>query len=425
CGTAILQGAPLGFANQLKTGPVGLISASGTGLQQVACLLAQRGIGVSHAIGVGGRDLHHQLGAPSMRAALQALAHDQHTQVIVLISKPPDTAVAHCLAKEAKATGKPCVLALIGWAEPFASVDGLYCVSTLEAAALTATQLANGASLCSAQTLPTTHWRRQIAAARANLQAGQHSLVGLYCGGTLATEALWLLRHFGLSVRSNLDNTYQVGDSKQNVILDLGAEMFTRGRPHPMIDPQVRDQQLLALVEQPSVAVVLCDVMLGWGSHAAPGVTLAAAWQEFRQHLSRHQRQAIGIATLCGTADDPQDMAYQCQVLQEQGFLIAESNAQAARLAAAILGIPWQAMHTTAVVATDNVASSTPPLDNATPDIPSHLPALLADGPKVINLGLEQFATQLETSGVPVLHVDWRPPAAGDRRLAEMLERLR
>jgi FdrA protein len=425
CGTAILRGAPLGFANQLKKGPVGLLSASGTGLQQVACLLAQQGIGVSHAIGVGGRDLHHQLGAPSMRAALQALAQDPHTQVIVLISKPPDASVAHCLAKEAKATGKPCVLALIGWAEPFAPTDKLYCVSTLEAAALTAARLASGAAPWSMQALPPEHLQTQIAAAQANLRAEQHSLVGLYCGGTLAAEALWLLRQAGLSVYSNLDDTYQAGNSPQHVIVDLGADMFTRGRPHPMIDPQVRTQQLLALLAKPRVAVVLCDVMLGWGSHAAPGVALASAWQTFMQQLSKQQRQVIGIATLCGTADDPQNMADQCQALQAQGFLIADSNAQAVRLAAAILGIPLQTTDTTDVIATDNVASRTPPLDNATPAMPAHLPALLADGPKVINLGLEQFATQLKTCGVPVLHVDWRPPAAGDRRLTAMLERLR
>lgn len=425
CGTAVLRGAPLGFANQLEQGPVGLISASGTGLQQVACLLAQRGIGVSHAIGVGGRDLHHRLGAPSMRAALQTLAYDPSTQVIVLISKPPDAAVAGRLVAEAKATGKPCVLALIGLPEPFAPPGGLYTASTLEAAALMVAHLVNGESLSPAQLLLSCHWQTQIEAARANLLADQHRIVGLYTGGTLAAEALWLLRQVGLSVHSNLDGTYHADRASQNTILDLGAEMFTSGRPHPMIDPEVRHQELLTLVDHPDIAVIICDVMLGWGSHAAPGVALATIWREFNRRLSKHQRQVIGIATVCGTVNDPQDMASQCQVLREAGFLIADSNAQAVRLATTMLGIPSESLATSAVPATEVSVSAMPPADGAIPGIPSHLPELLAVGPKVINLGLEQFAAQLKACGVPVLHVDWQPPASGDRRLAEMLERLR
>src|SRR2546425_11372051 len=152
CGTAILNGVPLGFANHLPRGPVGLIAASGTGLQQVSCLLAHQGIGVSQAIGVGGRDLHERIGGHSMRAALQALAQDPDTRVLVLIAKPPAARVAARLAREAAQTGKPCVLAFVGATALAAVPGGVYPAATLEEAALLAGALACGTPLPTEQT---------------------------------------------------------------------------------------------------------------------------------------------------------------------------------------------------------------------------------------------------------------------------------
>src|SRR4029453_12082688 len=182
CGTAILNGVPLGFANHLPRGEVGLIAASGTGLQQVSCLLAQQGVGVSQAIGVGGRDLHERIGGHSMRAALQALAQDADTRVLVLIAKPPAASVAAQLAREAAQTGKPWVLAFVGETALAAVSEGVYPVVTLEEAALLAGALARGTPLPMEPTaLSASHAAAQ--AARTVLQPGQRLIHALYCGG--------------------------------------------------------------------------------------------------------------------------------------------------------------------------------------------------------------------------------------------------
>lgn len=426
CGSAILHGAPLGFANQLPRGPVGLITASGTGLQQVSCLLAQRGIGISQAIGVGGRDLHQHLGGSSMRAALWALAADTETQVIVLVSKPPDAVVAAHVAHEAEQSGKPCVLAFLGdkrsWPE---ATTNLYRATTLEEAALLATSLVRGESLPPRSPPVSPELLRSLETARAALQPTQRALRALYCGGTLAYEALWLLRRALGPIRSNLDGTAGVAGGDGHVVLDLGAEVFTNGRPHPMLDPAVRRQQLLDAVRQPEVAVVLCDVILGWGAHSNPGVALATAWQEAMTLVRAAGREIIGIATVCGTAHDPQDYERQCRVLRAQGILLAESNAQAVRLAAAVVGAELDEMDADLPAETLPARPAVPAWEGTSSAIPTYLPALFSHGPRVINVGLEAFATQLTACDVPVVHVDWRPPAGGDARLAHILERLR
>ncbi|MDH3603497.1 MAG: acyl-CoA synthetase FdrA [Candidatus Tectomicrobia bacterium] len=424
CGTAVIRGRPLGFANQLPSGPVGLIAASGTGLQQVSCLLAHDGIGVSQAIGVGGRDLHRNLGGHSMRAALQALSQDPDTQVIILISKPPDPEVASILAREAAATGKPCVLAFIGDHQSESHTPGLYRVATLEAAALTAAALLRGETPTASPPPLPAHLIAAARAARQALLPAQHLIYGLYCGGTLAAEALWLLRQALGEVDSNLDDSHPAAGVTRHTVLDLGAEEFTAGRPHPMIDPSGRRQRLLGMAEQSEVAVVLCDVILGWGAHDNPGVELAAAWQETQDRARALGQRLIGIATVCGTPDDPQDYAYQRHVLQEYGFILADSNAQAVRLAAQIVGVSPDAAASVDGSGRPVPPSVTPQTAISSPAMPSQLPALFHEGPRVLNLGLESFATQLHACGVPVLHIDWQPPASGDTRLANLLERL-
>jgi FdrA protein len=423
CGTAIVNGVPLGFANQLPRGPVGIIAASGTGLQQVSCLLARQGIGISQGLGVGGRDATQAVGGYSLRAALQALAQDQATRVIVLVAKPPAAAVTARLLEDAKHLGKPCVLAFVGTPIRYSAAAPVYTAQTLAEAAAMAAALGRGETLPVAIPQVPGPLRQQLNAARSTLQPTQTALRGLYCGGTLAQEALWLLRGVLAEVVSNLDHTWSDTRMTGHTVLDLGAETFTDGRPHPMIDPGVRRQHLLALARQPDVAVVLCDVMLGWGAHPDPAGALASAWQEARHIAQGAGRELVGVATVCGTPDDPQGFAGQCHLLQEHGFLLADSNAQAVRLAAAIIGIPvppavpleaspWDDTTTTA-------AASLPPAV-----LPARLPELFTTGPRVINLGLEHFTLPLIAHGVPVVQVDWRPPAGGDIRLMNLLERL-
>jgi FdrA protein len=209
--------------------------------------------------------------------------------------------------------------------------------------------------------------------------------------------------------------------------VDLGAEEFTQGRPHPMIDPSARRPYLLEAAGNPEVAVVLVDVMLGWGAHTDPAGTLAAVWQEAQAVAGAAGRALVGIAHVCGAPDDPQGFEQQCQILRDHGLLLADSNAQAVRLATAILGVSAEASSAQrlAVGSTATSAAALAQEQHASVSLPARLPELFMAGPRVVNLGLELFATQLAVHGVPVVHVDWRPPAGGDTRLAGLLERLR
>ena len=344
--------------------------------------------------------------------------------MLVLIAKPPAASVAARLAQEAAQTGKPCVLAFVGDTVLPNDSGGVYAATTLEEAALIAGALAQDVPLPTGKPALPAPLTAVLQAARTALRPGQRLVQALYCGGTLAYEALGLLRGALGTVGSNLDHTLVAAQEAAHVVLDLGAEEFTQGRPHPMIDPSVRRQYLLAAARNPAVAVVLCDVILGWGAHPDPAGVLAAVWQEAQATAQAAGRTLVGIAHVCGALDDPQGFELQCQVLRDRGMILADSNAQAVRLAAAVLGThvqdstarPLAVGREGTHVLHDQLVSSA---------IPTRLPALFAAGPRVINLGLELFATQLAAYGVPVVHVDWRPPAGGDTRLASLLERLR
>jgi FdrA protein len=303
----------------------------------------------------------------------------------------------------------------------------VYPAATLEEAALLAGALARGMPLpMGPAALPASH-AAAAQAARTALQPGQRLVHALYCGGTLAHEALGLLRYALGSVVSNLDDTLEAPHAATHVVLDLGAEGFTQGRPHPMIDPSARRPYLLEAAGNPEVAIVLTDVMLGWGAHADPAGALAAAWQEAQALAGAVGRTLVGIAHVCGAPDDPQGFEQQRQLLRERGLLLADSNAQAVRLATAVLGVRAQYSPAQQLAVGSTAPSPAVLLQKQYPPValPARLPELLRTGPRVVNLGLELFATQLAAHGVPVIHVDWRPPAGGDARLASLLERLR
>jgi FdrA protein len=362
-----------------------------------------------------------------MRAALQALAQDADTRVLVLIAKPPAASVAAQLAREAAQTGKPCVLAFVGATTLAAGSGGVYPADTLEEAALLAGVLARGTPLPTEPAALPASLVQGAQAARTALQPGQRLVHALYCGGTLAHEALGLLRRALGTVVSNLDDTLGAAPETAHVVLDLGAEEFTQGRPHPMIDPSARRQYLIEAARNHEVAVVLADVMLGWGAHADPAGALAVAWQEAQAVARASGRALVGIAHVCGAPDDPQGFEEQCQILREHGLLLADSNAQAVRLATAVLGVHAQdsPAQQPAVGSTATSAAALPQEPPPSVSLPARLPELFMTGPRVVNLGLELFATQLAAHGVPVVHVDWRPPASGDPRLASLLEHLR
>ncbi len=331
CGTAIIDGVPLGFANDVRRGAIGCVAASGTGLQQVTCLLDRAGQGVSQAIGTGGRDLAEAVGGTTMLAGLARLAGDRATKVIVLISKPPAPAVAARVLAAAAKVRKPVVVCFIG-ADP-GSIRGrnLHPAATLEEAARAAAALAQG------KPPP----RRAAVRRRAGLPRtarGRRFVRGLFSGGTFCYEAGLVLGASVGRVWSNapvrdedaLDDPWA---SHEHTLVDLGDDAFTRGRPHPMIDHALRNERIVRESRDPAVAVILLDVVLGHGAHPDPAAAMAPA-------LRAAARRGIAlVASVCGTAADPQDLLRQERALREQGVILGASNAEAARLAAAIAGV--------------------------------------------------------------------------------------
>jgi succinyl-CoA synthetase alpha subunit len=331
CGTAIMDGVPLGFANAVRRGRIGLVAASGSGLQQVVCLIDRLGQGVSQAIGVGGRDLDERIGGLMMRAALDRLAGDADTAVVVLISKPPAPAVSQRVMERARSAGKPVVVCFLGGDPAIIRAAGATPAPTLEDAALLAANLAGGGGHATPDARSAANGDDELARAvseRAARQApGQRALRGLYSGGTLAYEAALLLEDAIPDARARGVHT----------LLDLGDDEFTVGRPHPMIDFRLRNERIAAAAEDPATAVVLLDVVLGYGSHPDPAAELAPVIETARAVAARAGRELIVIGSVCGTAGDPQRLANQQARLSAAGMLLASSNARAARLAIGVV----------------------------------------------------------------------------------------
>jgi succinyl-CoA synthetase alpha subunit len=333
CGTAIIDGVPLAFANNVRRGPIGCVAASGTGLQQVTALVDRLGSGVSQAIGTGGRDLSEAVGGLTMLAGLARLAADRDTKVIVLISKPPAAVVAQRVLAQASKARKPVVVCFVG-ADP-AEIRGtnLHPVATLEEAARTAVALAQGKSAPKR-----TAARRFTGGPR--LVRGQRYVRGLFSGGTFCYEASLVLSGALGRVWSNApvraeDELDDPWTSREHTLIDLGDDAFTRGRAHPMIDHGLRNERIVREARDPAVAVILLDVVLGHGAHPDPAAAMAPALAA----VTKGKREIALVASVCGTETDPQGLAKQEQALREHGVILGASNAEAARIAAAIAGI--------------------------------------------------------------------------------------
>lgn len=341
CGTAIIDGKPLCFANVVRRGPVGVVAASGTGLQEVTCLLDRYGAGVSQAIGTGGRDLKNEkVGGITMLMAIEALARDAATSVIAVVSKPPAPSVANLVEAALERAGKPAVVHFIGLdagrGKPGSVVRS---AASLEETAVIASELAGGKR----QEPVDEAIIAELAAREARLLApSQKYLRGYYTGGTVADEAMFLLHRLTGAVHSNnqTDPAFLLADPKVSIghtVVDLGDDVFTVGKPHPMIDPSTRVDRMLAEAGDPSIAVVLLDVVLGYGSHADPAGALVPAIVRMRDAARSRGNHLAFVASVIGTPGDYQGMATQVAKLEAEGCIVMPSNLRAARLAAAIV----------------------------------------------------------------------------------------
>jgi FdrA protein len=335
CGTAVISGVGLGFANQLPHGPVGIVAASGTGAQEVSSILARMGIGVTHIIGTGGRDVTEAIGGAATRAGLEALIADGATRVVVIISKLPSPGVSEDILGVASAGGKPCVVYFAGYSGEKRRSNLVFAKTLTEAALDTAAALG-----VAPEGLGKGEWGTAglLSAASSKLPTSRKYVRGLYSGGTLAQEAIFVFggRLGPLSTNMKLPGTTMLEDprtSKGHTIVDLGDDAFTRGRAHPMIDQAYRLTRLAREIADPETAVVLLDVVLGYGCNQDPGGEIARALQA----TSVGSRPAI-VASICGTPGDPQDYQRQKQQLAAAGVLVAETNAIAAEWVTELAG---------------------------------------------------------------------------------------
>ncbi|MDV7072011.1 acyl-CoA synthetase FdrA [Citrobacter werkmanii] len=380
CGTAMIAGTPLAFANVMPEGNIGVLGASGTGIQELCSQIALAGEGITHAIGLGGRDLSAEVGGISALTALEMLGADDKSQVLAFVSKPPAEAVRQHIVTAMKATGKPVVALFLGYTSAVARDENVWFAATLDDAARLACLLA------------------RVAARRRSLSTtGDGVIRGLYTGGTLAAEAAGLLAaHLNVTADAQHHHGMML-DAAGHQIIDLGDDFYTVGRPHPMIDPALRNQLITDLGTQPQVRVLLVDVVIGYGATADPAASLVQAWQKACAARG-HEQSLYAIATVTGTERDPQCRSLQIATLEDAGIAVVSSLPEATLLAAEL------------------IRPSQPLSDKSTPP--------LLEKVAVINAGLRSFALDLQAAEMPVVHYQWAPVAGGNKKLARLLERL-
>ncbi|MDN8552742.1 acyl-CoA synthetase FdrA [Citrobacter werkmanii] len=380
CGTAMIAGTPLAFANVMPEGNIGVLGASGTGIQELCSQIALAGEGITHAIGLGGRDLSAEVGGISALTAMEMLGADDKSQVLAFVSKPPAEAVRQHIVTAMKATGKPVVALFLGYTSAVARDENVWFAATLDDAARLACLLA------------------RVAARRSSLSTtGDGVIRGLYTGGTLAAEAAGLLAaHLNVTADAQHHHGMML-DAAGHQIIDLGDDFYTVGRPHPMIDPALRNQLITDLGTQPQVRVLLVDVVIGYGATADPAASLVQAWQKACAARG-HEQPLYAIATVTGTERDPQCRSLQIATLEDAGIAVVSSLPEATLLAAEL------------------IRPSQPLSDKSTPP--------LLEKVAVINAGLRSFALDLQAAEMPVVHYQWAPVAGGNKKLARLLERL-
>ena len=343
CGTAIINGMPICFSNVVPKGPIGMVSASGTGLQEVACAIAKAGSGVSQAIGTGGRDLKKaEVGGMMMKLSIEALGADPETKVITVVSKPPLAELMGPVIDTLKATGKPAVVHFVGTGarEP----DGkIQFAGSLEEAAKMAVAVASGTTY-EARTFDLSDSEIEAIVERETekMSAEQKYVRGLFTGGTLTDESATLLEDAlgGIHSFDASDPKFKLSDphkSEGHTIVDLGEDIFTVGRPHPMIDPSIRTERMDHEAEDGQMALMLLDCVIGYGSHADPAGAMVDQIKNAKAAAEKRGGYLSVIASVTGTDGDFQGLSDQRRKLEAAGVVVMATNYQATILVRRIM----------------------------------------------------------------------------------------
>lgn len=320
CGTAIINNVPLAFGNVIRKGSIGIVGASGTGTQEVTVTIHRLGEGVSQVIGTGGRDLSLEVGGKMMLQGIKALIDDIDTKVIVVISKPPKEEVAERILNEVRTCPKPVVVCFIGGDKDLAKRYNAHGAISLEDAGRKAVAILRGEEVedFDGYDISNEEIRNIIESETLYMDKSQRNLMGLYTGGTLKDEA-------------------ELYISDNHLFIDFGDDIFTKGRPHPMIDPTIRAEYLMKNGYSDNLALVIMDFVLGFGSHDDPVGEMIPSIKKAKDMMKSKGKYLSVIASICGTDEDPQDLLEAKEKLRQIGVVVMDSNIQATRLAKSIL----------------------------------------------------------------------------------------
>lgn len=411
CGTGILDGVPLAFANVVNKGRIGLVGASGTGIQEVSTIIDRLGEGVSHAIGTGGRDLKDPIGAITMMDGIRALENHSATEIITIISKPPAEHVRNEVMELLQSLTKPVVAVFLG-EKPEQYEGNVYQAYTLAETAHIAVDLARG------NEVKPDYNSGDFSVENASLKDGQKTLKGLYSGGTLASEAAVLISDaLGLGTHIKNEEGYVLKHEGQEIV-DLGDDKYTQGKPHPMIDPETRSKFIEQAGDDETTAVILLDFVLGYGSHDDMASALLPSIKKAVAKAKEGGRTLHVVATVCGTKNDPQSYDGHVKQLKEAGVIVKETNNEAVRTALSIVGLQVEDNQKKHVEGT----KSDKKFDLS---VSEDIASLVSERPRVINVGLKGFTGALSDTGTQFVQYDWRPVAGGNARMAKILSLLK
>lgn len=407
CGTGIISSIPIAFTNVVKPGNIGIVGASGTGIQEVTTIIDRLGGGVIHAIGTGGRDLNERVGAITMKDAIAALDKHDPTDVIVVISKPPAKEVRDEVVELLQNVSKPVVAVFLG-EKPDSYEGNVYFAHTLEETAQIAVDLANGQAVKSNYCTP-------VEAPIDHSLSEEKTVKGLYSGGTLAAEAGMMISE-ALNLGGLIKKEGYILDEQGYVVIDLGDDIYTQGKPHPMIDPEARIRVIKECIQDPDTGVILFDCMLGYGCHPDMAEALAPTIRETLAAAKKEGRELYYVATVCGTRQDPQNYDKAVETLKSCGVLVESSNARAVRLALKLKGLSC-----------DEADKPMRPYEGKKAQCPRVSEAvmdLIQTKPRIVNIGVESFNDSIRKYKGTSVQFTWKPAAGGNKQLIYILNEL-
>lgn len=408
CGTGIIQGVPIAFTNHCRKGSIGIIGASGTGIQELTTIIDRRGEGVTNAIGIGGRDLSAAIGGITMLDMIDAMEEDETVKVLLVVSKPPAKEIRDKVWNKLSAVRKPVVTLFLG-EKPEYHEEGFYHAYTLEEAAELAVALVRGDDAVQVEkVLRQTDFSGKGFDSREN-----KTIKAYYSGGTLANEAAMLIKDALGNEQPPEDVEGYMLQMDGNVVVDLGDDAYTKGKPHPMIDPAKRLECMEDAAKDPSTGVILFDVMLGYGSHEDMAGALLPAVKKLQKEAGEKNRKLYFVATVCGTKKDFQNYDKAVRKLREAGVNVCEANRQAVRTALRLIGKDYQEL--------SKEVRAKQTADSEKRETSAAVKRLLSEKPCIINIGLKSFAEVCRSFDCRCVQFDWAPPAGGKTELIKIL----